>query len=653
MTVVIKLWRSGLPAFVGVLSVVVLLPAPATAGASTFALQPITMQRINLPSSVADARWPVFAPDGQHLLFFSDNELWITDLQGTGTRCLSCGVTNDPEMSGAAALATPFPDGKRVLIEEDLQPITSKLAVLECEPSLADCQNVTIDPVDFSAAEPLVIPPGGVDTLPQETLATGEYHAKLSQDGQYIGFSEARSDTLEAMVVSKLVKSGDEYITTDSKVINPPAPTSASDKNIGAWEDASSLTELKGFDDGGADATYVQVGGPTQGTEIWSVNLATGRRTELTDNPDWNEDNGVSPDGKLISLFSDRTINYSDWIGGLLPVNDFIASTGAAMAAGALGGWSECMGPMWLLPSSGDDGGTLAGEPLVDYRYPGIHAVDSLAEENQWSPNGTMIALDTMQDSTGTAAPFILVAHLHGVTPSRPLPVVSSEPGSWAPSPTGYHGVMGFVGTVTLPGPKGGSATVTYGGAALGDVAGMWTETYRDFTDDGTDFFNGTETIDGTALAGSYSEHITETGANTGSDDTNLTFSSEGTSGSAESTYDGRTITGPGFSGGAMAAGGSKTACPSHLPRPPQLRLTVLRRSRTTDRVLITASIADVGPEQTETDTQPVEDATIRAGRRAFHTNTRGIATVRLTRRTRVTVTAGQTLTAASQSLRP
>ena len=40
------------------------------------------------------------------------------------------------------------------------------------------------------------------------------------------------------------------------------------------------------------------------------------------------------------------------------------------MASGAIGANKMCHGPMWLLPSTGDRGGTLAGQPILNYRYP-------------------------------------------------------------------------------------------------------------------------------------------------------------------------------------------------------------------------------------------------------------------------------------------
>jgi hypothetical protein len=379
-----------------------------------------------------------------------------------------------------------------------------------------------------------VIPPGGAVTAQQATLVGGEYHAQLSQDGGYVGFSVFRTDAIEEMVVGKLQHAGGKYVVSNPKVINPPGPTSSSDTNVDHWSDTGALYEFKAFTHGGADATYVEVGGPAKSVNVWSVNLASGRRTRLVSAPDWNEDDGGSPNGKLLSVFSDRTMHFADWIGGLMPVRDFIDAPMSAMAASNIGGNSECEGPMWLLPSTGDHGGDLAGEPLLDYKYHGMHVADNIDAPSQWSPNSAMIALNTMDDATGNSAPFILVAHLTATKPSRPLRPVSSQPGSWAPSPTGYHPAMGYTGTITLAGPGGGKVTIHYSGGVL---SGKWSETYANYSDNGRDFVNGTVTIAGFAAGGTYSSHLTMTGANTGSDNIDINFT-HGAKGHATSTYD-------------------------------------------------------------------------------------------------------------------
>jgi hypothetical protein len=346
-------------------------------------------------------------------------------------------------------------------------------------------------------------------------------------------------------------------------------------------------------------------------------------------------------------------MHYADWVGGLLPVRDFIDANASVGSAGAIGGDTECMGPVWLLPATGDDGGNLAGEPIVDYRYPGVHVVDTLAERSQWSPNSTMIALDTTNDPTGQAAPFLLIAHLTARKPSNALPAVSSEPGSWAPSPTGYHGALGYQGTVTLHGPGGGTVTVVYGGTN-GALSGNWSETYHRYSDNGKDFTTGSVTITGGALSPSvhYVVHLTMTGKDHGTTNADLTFSSKGTSGHATSTYDGTTISGPArHERGPSVAGGPATKCPGALPKEPALHATATKIRTGVYRIKVTVSIAGVGANEAATSTQPVFHATVKRGHTTTYTDENGTAIVRVTGRRELTVTAGDTLKPTSVRL--
>jgi len=631
----------------------------ADANAAPFAFQPIAIQRINLPHNIKSAGWPVFTHDGKHLLFFSVNgksagntgqpgisELWITNLHGGGVHCLSCGLANDPRANGEGEV-TPFPDGKRVFFGGSQQPGSSKLAVLDCSPSVVHCTTAKILPVDFSPAQPSPIPPGGAVSTPQIDIG-GAYAAKLSQDGKYVAFSDARTDVLELMVVGKLQRSGAKYEVTDPRVINPPAPTSILNSNLDAWSNSSALFEFKTFTHGGADATYVESGGASLlNPNVWSINLATGRRTPLTSNPDWDEDDAVSPNGKLLALWSNRTMHFTDWFSGLLPVRDFIDAPAAAMASAAIGANKRCHGPMWVLPSSGDRGGALAGEPIVYYRVHHVFVTNNLVGWSQWSPNGTMLALNTTNNSPGTGypphAPFLLVAHFSALKPTKPLPAVSSQPGSWAPSPTEYHPALGYKGTLTFHGPGGGTVTVTYPGSAL---AGTWSETYANYSDNGTAFVNGTVTITGSYAGGTYSSHLRMTGSHTGSDNADVILSAGHPGGHATSTYDGNTVSGP---SAAQRAGG---ACPGMQPKEPALHVTVTSLGNGAYKVKVTASVAGVGANEAAVDTEPVYRATIKLGRTKVYTNNQGVAVVTVRSDHKLTVSAGDTLKPTSAYLR-
>lgn len=644
----------------GSLVLALTVDAPAEAGAAPFAFQPIRIQRIKLPSTITSAGWPVFTHDGQHLLFFSTGsntvggstgtgataELWITSLNGSGAHCLSCGVANDPTAQGEGEI-TPLPDGRRVFFGSFFQPGSSNYGVLECSPSVVDCKQASVLPVDFSAAEPKLIPPGGPETAPQINTG-GAYAAKLSQDGVHVGFSDIRSDSIETMVIGTLMRSGDKYEVTDPRVLNPAGPTSISDQSLSAWSDSGALYEFKTFTHGGADATYVESGGSALlNPDVWSVDLATGQRTRLTAHPDYDEDNAVSPDGSLMALWSNRTMHMTDWFSGLLPVRDFIDTPAALMSLSLSSSNKRCHGPIWVLPSSGDRGGTLAGEPIVDYRVPHVFVTNNLTGWPQWSPDGTMLALNTTNNLPGAGypahAPFLLVAHFTARKPTRPLRAASSQPGSWALAPTDYHTVFGYAGARTFNGPGGGRVIVDYG-LGSGVASGQWSETYTNYSDNGNDFVNGTVSITETGPEqGTYTSNLTMTGSDTGN--THVEFNSAGTV-HGTSTYDGHTVSGP------SPEQAAKGACPSIQPKEPALRVMLRSLGHGTYRVKVTARVGSMGANEATVDTQPVYHATVRLGTATTYTNRAGTAIIKPRRDRKLTVTAGDTLKPISLTLK-
>jgi hypothetical protein len=632
--------------------------APDDDAGASFAFQPIAIRRIDLPGEVASAGWPVFTNDGQHLLFFSTAtastggntgtgstaELWITGLDGHDAHCLSCGLDNDPTSKGEG-VATPFPDGRRVFFGSFFQPGSSEYAVLECSPSVVDCQSARILPVDFSGATSAVVPPGGAVLVPQLNIG-GHYAAKLSQDGLHVGFSDIRTDSIETMVVATLSRGDAKYTLSDPRVINPAGPASASDTDVAAWSGGGALYEFKTFTNGGADATYVQVGGEALGNpDVWSVNLASGARMRLTAHPDYDEDNAVSPDGRLLALWSNRTMHMTDWYAGLIPVRDFIDVPAALLGLNIASSNKRCHGPIRVLPADGDRGGTLAGQPIIYDKVPHVFATNNLVGWPQWSPDGTMLALNTTNEE-GAAnypahAPFLLVAHFTAMEPTSPLPIVSSQPGDWAKAPNDYHPAMGHVGIKTFAGAGGGKVTVSYAGNVL---AGAWSETYDHYSDDGESFVSGKVSIASAIESGSYHSHLSVSGAHTGNTDVDMTFAGS-VQGQGTSTYDGHTVSGP------SAEQAADSACPDLRPKLPQLQVTPTRLRDGVYKVRVTASISDAGANEADIDTQPVYHATLQLGDTTIYTDRNGDAIVKVDSDRELQVSAGDTLAPASVTL--
>jgi hypothetical protein len=276
-----------------------------------------------------------------------------------------------------------------------------------------------------------------------------------------------------------------------------------------------------------------------------------------------------------------------------------------------------------------------------------VFVTNNLTGWPQWSPNGTMLALNTTNNRAGRGypahAPFLLVAHFPASKPTRPLRTVSSQPGSWAVAPTEYHPVFGYAGSRTFNGRGGGTVTVDYGlGSSV--LSGAWSETYSNYSDNGKDFVNGTVTINETApSAGTYTSNLTMTGAHTGSDHAAINTGTGIVHG--QSTYDGHTVSGP------SAEQAAKGACPSIQPKEPELHATATRARKWVYTIKVTSSIAGAGTNEAGVETSPVYHATVALGSVTTYTNRAGVATVKVRDSRRLTVTAGDTLKPTSLSL--
>ena len=643
--------RATLALVIATMALIGLWQAAASASAAPYAFEPINYKRVPLPASMSKDQIaaPVFTPDGKHLVFQDGGHVWVADLHGKKVRCITCEGAG-PSFDG---FIDPFPDGKRLFL------FSSPEGVIECKPSVINCKSHTFLPVDTSAAIPPggVIAPGGAANSYQIDVG-GAAAAKLAPDGEHIAFSDVRSDAFEEMVIAKLERQPEKYVITDARVLNPEGPSSVLDPSVGPWSDTGALYEFKTFTHGGADATYVQVGGEAnENPDVWEINLATGERKRLTSNADWDEDMALSPDGSQLAMWSNRTRNYFDMQGGLMPVRDFI---GMPMV-GALANYyvnsgkkRSCEGPTWLLPATGDEGARLAGQPIVDYSQPKLKAIDSTVPGwPVWSPDSTKLALSMGDEETESdSAPVLEYAEFTARKPTAPEPVVKSDVGAWAPTPENWHGAFGFNGEKTLSGAGGGTVKLTYNGNP-GAIYGTWSETYENYSEDGKSFVTGTTTIEEIEpnLGKVHeSSHLKMTGENTGYTNIDLTLTESkepngpaSVEGSAETNYDGTTVKGP------PQEVTESTPCPNmNVPRP-QIKATANNLGGDEWEVKVTVSIAKVGANEAQTDTEPVNHAMIKGAGKATYTDNEGVAHVTAPhgkhKRTVLTVIAGEDLT--------
>jgi hypothetical protein len=639
--------------------------APARA-AATPPFIPISYQRLAVPATVQP--WGLtWFPDGQHILFENevDLSLWTVGANGNDPHCLTCAMSDFPKVTDTSGeFSYLFPDQQRLLVAYDEAappsdpPAGADAWVIECHPSVLDCATHAVLPVNLSADEA-----GAQPVLERRT-----FH--LAPDGVHLGWMDVRTDGT-MMVVATLQRNGSGYDAVGPRVINPAGPTAAvpglpglpglSDPDPQHWETAGQVFELKAFTNGGADALVVgQPSAINPDQEL--VNLATGQITRLTSNPDWDEDGAISPDGAYLTDASFRTMHGTDVLGllGMLP--NFIDLPTAAAAAGyyvSSHDGFQCDLTPWLLPATGDQGGRLLGQPLGPYTGGSSYVANNFLGAPTWSPDGTRILLDERlygppqgggQEAYMGAAPHeVLIARL-GRRPARPLPVVSSAIGSWAATPATFNTGFATPGVVTLHGPMGGTATVTYVGNLLD---GQDSVSYDHYTADGVTFVDGTESIQNPAFLAepqTWQANITVSGAHTGYLRADLIWNGAKTSGPISTALDGYALNGlPGLG-----------ACPARMPHvtPLVVRTAVKRRGRHGYRVRIavTASIAGTGLTEQGRDTRAVQGARGRIFGRRFVTGANGVAVVALPRpaagRRRLRVTAGDTFAGITRRIR-
>ncbi|KUO06055.1 hypothetical protein AQJ67_04470 [Streptomyces caeruleatus] len=599
----------------------------------------VRLQKITLPPTVQNAAAPAYSKDGKHLLFFANIvadpaqnpdpdrgplHLWIVGTDGKGARCLSCG-TEEPLVGEAEqpGLIAPFPDGKRVFYGPYGDP-----RVLHCAPSVLDCRTATTYRIDPSGALPPggVIPPGGAVATPSFDTG-GASSPKLSPDGKYVAWSNFRSDSLLSMVIGKLGFAGDKYVVTDPRTLNPAGPASPTDPDPRPWSESTALFELKSFADGGRSVVYVQVGGGASGNpDLWKLDLRTGERTRLTAYPEWEEDMAISPDGRsmYVGINSQRR-HYFDWA-ALMPFRGFFDSAWVGAVAITQVSSTELRScaqfASSLLPASGDRGGKLVGQILAPYDGGDVRETSQLHGWPIWSPDSTSVALSTQSLTTLGSAPYLLVAHFDRA-PSKPQPVVSSAPGSWAPTPQQYHGALGAKTTVTLKGLSSGTVTVNYSAPMTATQPTESTATYDDYSDDGKSFVNGTQVIKRGGTTVRLLNDLTLRGEHTGSLKGDITMDLKGRpfqiSGSQTATFDGTTTTGP------QPLDDRCTNIREMLPRPTALDVST-RRAGKAVVVQVTSAYDGAGADERGVDRRPVRGATVTVGGDTATTNRHGVA---------------------------
>ncbi|MFA9271310.1 MAG: hypothetical protein ACEQSX_11230 [Baekduiaceae bacterium] len=480
------------------------------------------------------------APDGEHLFFSvrvdgAPEQLAISDLDGRGYRCVTCAHLD------RAQKARLFDDGTRAWFANTSgesangNPLSGgtgdfQWSVLECAPSVYDCRTAKVLPVRF----------------PRNSLAQGAQNREAKPDpfGEYVAWNEVRVEDGPRVSVGRLVREDERYVVRDTRVVNPQFRLS---RDIGDWVSGGRWYEGAEFVDGNR---YLKYQTTTTGLnyDTYLLDLQTGERRQMTTDLDYNEVARYPGDGRWAFYTSARGLDRMDVFTQIVRPSLIDGPAFGQLGRVALWNNRSCMNEGWLMDGRvGQRPDGYGGQPIVledDWRI----------DEWDWLPGGNRAVVtetrmphqpepkDPAQRTririvslpAVDAAPPLVSRHLHD-TDYRRHTVPASE----------YHGMSGRqVLARRIPGPRGGSATVTFLGLY---AAGTWSVRYDRYSEDGRTFLSGSEKIDvaNPILLSRWEANLRLTGAQTGRLRGAITIGPQNRWwGTAESELDGRVLTG-------------------------------------------------------------------------------------------------------------
>lgn len=455
--------------------------------------EPIVWSPVPLPDGV-QARTVEFEDDGGWLLVghtdagSPDLELARVRTDGSGFHCLTC----DLPIPARVDPVQRFSDGRRVLYAGP-NGANPAWRILECTPSLLDCET--------SALVPVLLPPN-----PDPQTAILQYRVPwVTPDGAWLVWTEVRlrgpGGNLSAM--GRLVRDTDRYLVTDARVIAPASLELGNDPE--RWRGFTQPFEAKfGTLRGGLD--QVEAGTPEAGHYDTSVvDLASGAVRRLTRHPDHDEGIRFTRDEAWFVLQSARTDERVEFLGQLPrpPFLEwiafslhFVAIAGApndGVSPGTDRNERDCYVDPWLLDRWFERGDYI-GQRLLRPEE-GWVSIEGNAGGFGFSPDGTRLALIERRWRHEVPATRLRIASFPNRDPIAPedvVPIVPTPEPVWA---TRYDDWMvpDTLGVTVLPGRVSGSATIR--NAMPTAIAGEVEVTYEGYSDDGLHVLDGFERI--------------------------------------------------------------------------------------------------------------------------------------------------------------
>lgn len=463
--------------------------------------EPILWSEVPLPEGVhpVTAEWE---PGDTHLVVafnapdVEGTQLGLVRADGSEFRCLTCGSA----VAGNLRPVQRFADGRRVLVAGPNGPV-ARWHVLECTPSLLDCQSSQLVPI---------APPRN----PDPRTAILQYRVPwVTLDDAWLVWSEVRlrGPGGNPSAMGRLVREASRYVVTDARVIVPNFDVAAIGTDSELWRRFTQPFEAKyGALRGGRD--WVEAGTPNAGHYDTSViDLATGEMRRLTRHPDHDEGIRFSRDERWAVLQSGRTDDrveflgllprppYIDWIAFSIHFVGIAGAPGDGLAPGNSPNERDCYVDPWLL-DVWFERGDYVGQRLLTPTSDGWASIEGNAGGFGWSHDGTRIALierlwarlTPPGEPPTTRLRIATLASREPIAADEIVTVAATPEPTWATRYEDYR-VPDTFGVTVIPGAVSGTATIRneMPTATQGEIEVV----YDGYSDDGESVLDGRELL--------------------------------------------------------------------------------------------------------------------------------------------------------------
>ncbi|HET7691244.1 MAG TPA: hypothetical protein VFK41_12730 [Nocardioidaceae bacterium] len=550
-----------------------------------------------------------YAPDFDHWLLGvtvdGASHLAVMRPDGSDWSCVTCGHVE------AALKMDVLHDERRVWFADNIGSGSDsgvlpgggtgdfQWSVLECSPSVYDCAEATVLPVDFPLDSLTTLPEGAQN---REATPDGE--------GRYVVWNEVRTTEGPRVTLARLERTATSYVVREPRVVQP-AYTRGSDP--GGWVDGGRFYEGGKFVAGNRYIKY-QATRTGLNYDTGLLDLQTGEYRFLTRDLDYNEVGNSSPDGRWYDYSSARGLDRMDVFTQL--VRPPFLDMAAFGQVGRVGLWNNrrCMNEAWLMDIHGQRTDGYAGQPIVTED-------NWLARERQWLPDGRQLLLtEQLLPNLATNVPrdrqfrvrLVTLPELPATTPLADADLDDVDWESFTVPAADYTGMASRPALARIvQGRHSGTVTLNYSGTF---ASGTWSATYRNYSDDGLSYVSGVESISVPLAVGAavWSADLRSTGARKG-------FTRGTVYIGPQSTYSGDVTTE--INGQRWSGIPAQADCPGVLQ--PQLRLSLvaLNAAGTRLRAVVTAQVAE------DPLARPVRGATVRVGNITVRTDASGAVT--------------------------